>query len=133
MEAAIFCGILATGKITFFRERFFRSHVRVSLDMLRTRDRAGLPVRACLEGKQRFVIDNMNPSAEQRAHYIRPARDAGFRVIGYNFASQMAEALRRNQTRSGDERVLDAGVLGTHKRFDIPRRAEGLAWQRSGA
>ena len=34
MEAVIFTGIQASGKSTFFKERFFDTHVRINLDML---------------------------------------------------------------------------------------------------
>ena len=44
MEIILFIGIQATGKSSFFRERFFRTHVRVNLDMLKTRHREKLLV-----------------------------------------------------------------------------------------
>lgn len=125
MEAVIFCGIQATGKSSFYRERFFRSHVRINLDMLRTRHRESLLLRACLEGKQPFVIDNTNVSSEDRARYITPAREAGFRVVGFYFASQLADALSRNEARTESERIARVGILGTHKRLQVPRRDEG--------
>ena len=49
MEAILFIGIQASGKSTFFAERFFKTHVRINLDMLRTRHREELLVKACLE------------------------------------------------------------------------------------
>ena len=39
MDMVIFIGIQATGKSTFFQEQFADTHVRVNLDMLRTRHR----------------------------------------------------------------------------------------------
>ena len=36
MEAVLFVGLQASGKSTFYRERFFRTHVRINLDMLKT-------------------------------------------------------------------------------------------------
>ena len=60
MEAVLFIGIPASGKSAFFKERFFDTHVRINLDMLKTRRRESLILRACLEGKQSFVIDNTN-------------------------------------------------------------------------
>ncbi len=39
MEAVMFSGIQATGKSTFFQQRFFNTHVRINLDMLKTRNR----------------------------------------------------------------------------------------------
>jgi hypothetical protein len=39
MEAVVFSGVQGVGKSTFYRERFFATHVRINLDMLRTRNR----------------------------------------------------------------------------------------------
>jgi predicted kinase len=60
MEAVIFIGIPAAGKTTFYRERFFETHARLSVDMLRTRHREMLLFRACLEAKQPFVAEYSN-------------------------------------------------------------------------
>lgn len=40
MEAVIFVGVQASGKTMFYYERFFDTHIRLSLDMLKTRARA---------------------------------------------------------------------------------------------
>ena len=42
-------------------------------------DREQVLVRACLEAKQPFVIDNTNITRESRANYICQARAAGIR------------------------------------------------------
>jgi hypothetical protein len=73
MQAVIFCGIQGTGKSTFYLRRFFDTHVRINLDMLRTRHREWQLVRASVEAKQPFVVDNTNPTAAERARYILPA------------------------------------------------------------
>jgi predicted kinase len=86
-QAVIFIGIPATGKSTFYREHFFRTHVRINLDMLKKREREELLVRACLEAGQSFVVDNTNPAAIDRTRYIAPAKAAGFTVEGYFFTA----------------------------------------------
>lgn len=48
MKAIIFIGILATGKFTFFQQRFFATQVRINLDMLKTRNRERILLAACL-------------------------------------------------------------------------------------
>jgi len=73
MEAIIFIGIQSTGKSTFFQQRLFASHVRINLDMLKTRNRERILLAACLEAKQPFVSDNTNLTREARAHYISQA------------------------------------------------------------
>ncbi len=55
MEAVLFIGIQATGKSSFYLERFSRTHVRINLDMLKTRHRETLLLKACLQGKIPFV------------------------------------------------------------------------------
>src|SRR3954467_10404941 len=110
MEAVIFCGIQASGKTTFFRERFFDTHVRISMDLLRTRRREELLLKACLEGGQPFVVDNTNATAAQRARYVAAARAAGFRVVGYYFATDPRQAFARNRARSGKAAIPAAGL-----------------------
>jgi predicted kinase len=126
VELVLFCGIQATGKSSFYAARFARTHVRVSLDMLRTRHRERLIIEACIAGKQAYVVDNTNVTAAERARYIAPARAAGFKIVGFFFASRIAEALARNALRAGEARVPDRGVRGTFARLELPRRAEGF-------
>ena len=39
MEIIILMGIQASGKSTFYRQKFADSHIRINLDMLKTRHR----------------------------------------------------------------------------------------------
>jgi predicted kinase len=126
MEAILFIGLQATGKSSFYKHRFFRTHVRISLDLLRTRNRERLLLEMCLKTGQPFVIDNTNPRREDRSEALALARAAGFRTVGYYFQSRLADALRRNASRAGDERIPDPGVLGTYGRLELPARDEGF-------
>ncbi len=126
MEAVLFIGIPATGKSTFFKARFVDSHIRINLDMLRTRHRERLLVDACLEAKQSFVVDNTNPSRGDRARYVGPAKDAGFQVIGYYFRSVISESSARNMTREGSARVPDEALRGIAGKLEQPEYDEGF-------
>ena len=126
MELVLCIGIPATGKSTFCRERFYDTHVRLNLDMLRTRHRERLLFKACLEAKQPVVGDNTNVTRAERAAYIVPAKAAGFRVTAYFFRSRVAEALERNRLRSGSARIPDKAVLGMCGRLELPALAEGF-------
>ena len=126
MEAVVFWGIRAAGKTTFYRERFFDTHVRISLDLLRTRRRERLLLAACLEAGQPFVVDNTNPTAAERARYVVPALAAGFRVVGYFFDADPRAAFERNRLRAGRAAVPAAGLFGTQKRLEVPALAEGF-------
>jgi len=127
VEAVVFCGIQASGKSTFYRERFFATHVRISLDLLRTRHREATFLRACLETRQRFVVDNTNPTRAERARYVEPALAAGFTAVAYLFEVPASEALARNALREGRERVVPKGVLGTRRRLEPPAAGEGFS------
>jgi predicted kinase len=124
-EAVVFCGVQAAGKSTFYRERFFETHVRINMDMLKTRTRERLLLDACILAKQPFVVDNTNPLAADRARYVQPARAAGFRVSGYFFRATTREAIARNKQRTDKPAIPVPGLLGTYKRLEEPTWSEG--------
>lgn len=126
MEAVIFVGLQGAGKSTFYKERFFASHVRVNLDMLKTRHRERRLMQVCIETGQPFVVDNTNPSRVEREVYLRAAKEAGFRVVGYYFRSRVEDCKRRNDQRPPEQQVPLKGILGTAGRMELPTRAEGF-------
>lgn len=125
-EVVIFTGIQAAGKSSLFRERFFDTHVRINLDMLRTRHRERTLFEACLAGKASMVIDNTNLTRELRSRYIAPARQHGFRVIGYYFRSQVAESVARNAGRSEQQQVPERAITRAASSLEIPSLSEGF-------
>ena len=126
MEMILFIGCQGVGKITFYREQFFGTHVRVSLDMLRTRNRERLLVKACLEMRQKFVVDNTNPTAEDRKRYFDLANGSGFKPVAYFFVATIDELLSRNAEREGKDRIPEKAVRGTLKKLEEPTEAEGF-------
>lgn len=126
MELAIFIGIQATGKSTFWRERMSDTHVRLNMDMLKTRRRERLLFEACLEAKQPVAIDNTNPAVADRARYIVPARAARFAIKGYFFESVFEHAERRNAGRPERERVPLAGLKAVRTKLELPSLDEGF-------
>jgi predicted kinase len=126
MEAVILIGIQGAGKTTFYQERFEPTHMRISLDLLKTRYREKELLRSCLADRRDFVVDNTNVRAAERAVYIAAARQAGFEVTGYFFDAAPRDALRRNLQRTGKEKIPPAGVMGTWKRLERPRIEEGF-------
>jgi predicted kinase len=126
MEAVIFIGIQGAGKSTFYKQRFVDTHVRINLDMLKTRHREELLLKACLEAKQSFVVDKTNASIAERARYILAAKAYRFRIIGYYFRSNFEEALERNNRREGKAVVPEKGLHDFLKRFQKPSFKEGF-------
>jgi predicted kinase len=95
MEAIVLCGTQGSGKTTLYRERFLDTHVRVSMDLLRTRHRETAFLELCLTTRQPFVVDNTNPTPADRRRYVEPAREAGFKVIGFLVEVDAALAFAR--------------------------------------
>jgi predicted kinase len=126
VQAVIFVGLQGAGKSTFYKERFFDTHLRINLDMLRTRHRERRFLQACVETGQRFVVDNTNPTRAERQIYIRAAKEAGFRVVGYYFRSRVEDCQRRNEQRPSDRQVPLRGILGTAGRMELPSLEEGF-------
>ena len=120
------CGLQGAGKTTLYRDRWLETHVRISMDLLRTRAREAALLELCLATRQPFVVDNTNPTVADRARYVEPARAAGFRVVG------LPRGRRRRPRRwpatrpRGRARVPERGVVGTARRFIRPAPEEGF-------
>ena len=127
MQLVVLCGPPGSGKSSFYRYRFFETHVRVSLDMLRTRARERALVEACIAARLPFVVDNTNPTAADRARYLQPAAAAGFEAVAYAFRSTPQHALAANELRPERQRLPVRSVLATFARLEEPTRDEGFA------
>ncbi|HWK27704.1 MAG TPA: AAA family ATPase [Solirubrobacter sp.] len=124
MEAVILCGLQGAGKTTLYRDRYLETHVRVSLDLLRTRPREAAFLTTCLDTRMPFVVDNTNPTVAERARYLEPARAAGFRVVGVLVEVDAGVAAARNAAR---ERTVPAvGLRDVARRLIRPTPEEGF-------
>jgi len=126
MEAIVFIGVQGAGKSSYYREHFFHSHVRISLDLLHTRHRERLFLEACLKTQQRFVVDNTNSKRHDRATYIAAAHAARYEVVGYYFEVDLETALARNSSRPAFQVVPAKGVAGTFRNLEPPKLDEGF-------
>ena len=130
MECVILIGLPASGKTTFFRQRFAGTHDHISKDLLRNnrksqRRQEHLIAESLASGRS-VVVDNTNPSAAVRAPLIAIARKHGAQVSGYLFLTEAGDALRRNRARQGSERVPDVAIFTVRKRLQPPSTAEGF-------
>ncbi len=126
MNGIILIGLQASGKSSFFLSQFYKTHLRLSLDMLKTRNREKILFNACLEGKQPVVIDNTNPTVKDRQWYINVFKEHKFEVHGYYFESRIEDCLKRNELRTGKERIPDIGIKGTYNKLQLPKLSEGF-------
>jgi hypothetical protein len=115
MEAIVLCGVQGSGKTTLYRDRFAATHEHISLDVLGSRAKEAALIADCLEQRRPFVVDNTNPTVADRARYVAPAREAGFKVVCY-----LVE---------GDGRSVHVGpgtAAATARRFVRPAPEEGF-------
>lgn len=126
MECIIFVGIQASGKSTFYKERFFATHVRINLDMLKTRHREHAYVMTSIQTGQPFVVDNTNPTKADRAKYMEAAKAAGFRIVGYYFEPDYQASVERNEQRQGSGRVPLVAIKSTISKLERPEVDEGF-------
>jgi predicted kinase len=126
MEAVIFCGLQASGKTTLYKEKFFDTHVRINLDMLRTRHREKTLFQACLLGKSNLVVDNTNTLRTERELYILPAKQARFHIVGYYFIPDLESCVSRNANRKDKRPIPEKGIYGTKKQLQEPAFDEGF-------
>lgn len=126
MQLIIFTGVQASGKSSFYLLHLYQSHLRINLDMLKTRHRENIIFEACLASKTKIVIDNTNPTRDDRARYIQRAIDAGFEVISYYFQTDLSSTLERNSYREGKANIPEVGIRATYKKLETPNLDEGF-------
>lgn len=126
MQLIIFTGVQASGKSSFYLLNLHQSHLRINLDMLKTRHRENIIFEACLASKTKMVIDNTNPTLDDRARYIQRAKDAGFEVISYYFETDLSSTLERNSYRKGKANIPEVGIRATYKKLETPILDEGF-------
>jgi predicted kinase len=130
LELVLFVGLQGSGKSSFYRARFADSHDLVSKDRFPNNcnpaRRQRHLIEEALSAGRSVVVDNTNPTVEDRAELIALARSFGAAVVGYYFESRLADCLERNRQRQGKARVPDVALFATRKRLCRPSLAEGF-------
>jgi predicted kinase len=130
VELVIFVGLQASGKSTFFRERFAATHEHVSKDLFRNNKnrnrRQAQLIEAALGAGSSVVVDNTNPTVEDRQPLIELGRKFGARIVGYYFESTVRECIGRNRRRTGKDQVPNVAIFATAKRLEPPSCSEGF-------
>lgn len=118
-------GIQGSGKTEFCR-RFLPEARHINLDSLKTRNNEKKAIAKAVEDGSDFVIDNTNPTREDRTRYIAAAKDNGYRLVGYFMQSRLQECIARNDLRHGRERIPEKAIAMTSNRLEMPNLAEGF-------
>jgi predicted kinase len=129
-ECVIFIGLPASGKTTFYSQRFEGTHRHISKDLwpnsVKKDSRQARELRDALGAGQSVVVDNTNPGLTDRAVVIAVARELHARIAGYYFTATTREAVGRNRGREGPARVPDVAIFTKAKRMVVPTRDEGF-------
>jgi predicted kinase len=129
-ELILFIGLQAAGKSSFYRARFADTHDLVSKDRFPNNRNPARRQRQLIEealgAGRSVVVDNTNPTVNDRAELIALARSLGAAVFGYYFESRLADCLERNRQREGKARVPDLALYATRKRLCVPSLTEGF-------
>ncbi|GAA0332089.1 ATP-binding protein [Actinoallomurus spadix] len=127
---AILIGLQASGKTTFFRQVLAPEYVHVSKDdFRRARRRQARQMRLveeALTAGLNVAVDNTNPSPEEWRPLAEAAQRHGAKVVGYWFPPDVPGSLRRNASRTGENRVPEVGLFATLKRLRRPRPSDGF-------
>ena len=129
-ECVIFVGLPASGKTTFYQQRFAGTHEHISKDLWRgsaDRDaRQARELREALRAGRSVVVDNTSPAVADRAAIIAIAREHSAHVAGYYFSASTREAVGRNRGREGRSRVPDVAIFTKARQMTVPVREEGF-------
>jgi predicted kinase len=127
MHLILFTGVPGSGKSTFYQQHFFHTHLRVSLDLLRTRNRETQLLEFCFRTQMRLVVDNTNVREDDRRPYLQMARHHRYQITGYYFEATLEECLHRNAGRTGKARIDDKGVIVKFRQLQPPSLREGFS------
>ena len=119
-------GIQGSGKSTFCKRLLAGKYERINLDTLKTRNNENRLLAECFAEKRDFVVDNTNPTKEERSRYIVQAKENGYHVVGYFMRSCLQECIARNNQREGEARLPAKAIAATSNRLEMPSYAEGF-------
>ncbi len=126
MEAILLIGLPASGKSTFYKQNFFNTHLRISNDLLKTKNRESKLLAFCFATRMKIVLDNTHVSRATRQRSIAVLKENRYKIIGYYFKTDLARSFEWNQLRPASEVVPDVGILDKHKNLELPSIEEGF-------
>lgn len=125
-EMIIFTGIPASGKTTFYQQKFAATHIHISLDVLHTRNQENKMLKEVFASGKSCVIDNTNVSVADRKKYIEVGKWYGYKIIGYYFRSSIDECRIRNNRRQGKKQVPEVALRNKAAHLERPSMQEGF-------
>jgi predicted kinase len=129
-ELVVMVGLQGSGKSTWIARHLAGTHTVVSKDhwpnAWRREARQQRVVTELLAAGAAVVVDNTNPSADERVALIAAARQAGVPVRAVWLDTPADVCIERNDARVGRARVPMVGMLATCARLAPPTTEEGF-------
>lgn len=122
---AIMIGIQGSGKSTFC-QKYLPNFYRINLDALKTRHQEQLAIDECFKCGRNFVIDNTNPTIDERGKYILRAKKEGYKILGYFMESKIKDCIERNNQRTGKACIPATAIAATSNKLQLPSYDEGF-------
>ncbi len=122
---AIMIGIQASGK-SQFAMNYLKDYTRINLDTLHTRNKEKLALDEAIKSGENIVIDNTNPTIEERARYINAVSGHGYKIEGYFMQSRLQDCIERNEHRTGKDKVPRNAIAATSNKLELPDYSEGF-------
>ena len=122
---AIMIGIQGSGKSTFC-QKYLPNFYRINLDTLKTRHQEQLAIDECFKCGRNFVIDNTNPTIDERGKYILRAKKEGYKILGYFMESKIKDCIERNNQRTGKACIPTTAIAATSNKLQLPSYDEGF-------
>lgn len=128
MQVIIFVGLPGSGKSTYYKEHFLNTHLRISNDLLKTKNREKLLLEFCKNTSMPFVIDNTNVQKKDRKKYLDIIKGwkQKVRIKCIYFACDVSTCIKRNANRTGKDCIPDCAIYSKLKILEEPTIDEGF-------
>lgn len=126
MELILLIGIPGSGKSDFYVNRFLSSHIHFIPSMFKMHEKYFSFFEVCLNSHVPLILDSSVLTFEERARFIKPAKNSGYKVIGYYFKSSIKDALKRNERKPLAAQAQIAEIVEKHHYLQIPGLNEGF-------
>ena len=121
----IMMGLQGSGKSTFCAAHY-PNYTRINLDTLRTRKKEHDALWQALNRKENIIIDNTNPTKDDRKKYIQAGREQKYKIIGCFMQSVLQDCIERNNGRTGKKKIPEIAISCTANKLELPSYAEGF-------
>jgi predicted kinase len=130
LEIVVLIGLQASGK-TLFTRRHLSAYTHISKDHWpNARHKAARQERVIdetLASGHPVVVDNTNPTPEDRRPLLEAAQTHRATPVALVFQASVRECLARNANRRGRAKVPDVAILATAKRLRPPTSEEAFS------